>query len=392
MKKIFICALAAAITGCGEVGGISFAHSDDGPLVRALRDQSLPQRWAFRMSTPTRAEGCGQADSLPRLRCHGDSSSVPLSAGINDVARRAAEAVRGSIDPDALHAAALVDLISGDTAGKALRRSISYLEMTTRLQPASASALSDLAAAQLAYSASGGGAKALLGSIEAASRAREIDSLAPAPMYDRALALDLLALDVEAAKAWREYLSIDSRTTYADVARGRIAILATMLPAHDTAGIQQQGAGSHATSTAPDRTRTAAWEQLLRDWGEATLSGDSARARKQLAMARHVGARLARQYGESSTADAVLAIEHARSRRSATRRLAQAHVLYALAQAHAHVNAYRSADSAFQSVLALRPPSASLTAWVSARPYQCARLSAPAGRGRVRDAQTACGD
>jgi len=127
--------------------------------------------------------------------------------------------MRAGIDADAIHASALLDLISGDSAGNSLDRSISYLEMVTQLAPRSSSALSDLAAAHLIAAERRSDAFELLQALDAASRAVEIDSINDAARFNRAMALELLALDREATQEWHKYLQRDSTSAWAS--RGR---------------------------------------------------------------------------------------------------------------------------------------------------------------------------
>lgn len=323
----------------------------------------LPRRWAPRLSVPTADSPCGRLDSPTELRCSGAHAALPPR--VIEVARRAAAAARREVGADALHATALVDLVAADTAGNTLERSISHLEMASRLAPRSASVLTDLSATHLAHASGRGGARALLASLDAATRALELEPRSLPALYNRALTLDLLALDDEATKGWRTYLAVDSRTRYAVEARARLARIA----AHAAPQPPEPGApASSLTDFAvrvPGEARALAWEQLLRDWGDAVLAGDSAGARARLAEVEAVGAALAQRHGDWSTSDAVRSIMRAARATEETRQLASLHSLYARAQARAQVSEYPRADSGFRAILGSRPPSPSLVWWSS---------------------------
>lgn len=348
------------VIGCGA--GAPHSANTDGPLVRSLSEGRPPRRWLPRLSVSTANEPCWSDSSVVTLRCR-SASIVPLEGASIQVALQVADRLQDSVDADALHAAALVDLLSGDTARKTLQRSISYLEMTTRLAPRAPSALVDLAAAHLAYASSGGGARSLLVAANAASRALELDPVAPAALYDRALALDLLGLDVEATRAWREYLGTERESVYVAEARRRLANLSRDSANSVRPELVDEREVASKRQLVPEEARRQAWEQLLRSWGETMLSGDSSEARAHLSAARAIGTQLAKQYGEWSTANAVRAIDDASGDTSAMRRLAEAHVLYAKAQERAHTNEYRIVDSTLRSALAIRPRSVELIEW-----------------------------
>ena len=353
--------LLAAACGVGRRQRSQDAERS-GPLVRALAESpTMARPWLPRFSNGGTYAPCGAFTPNRSLRCSPDGTSQVTSV-VDDIAAQATAALRAGPDPDALHAAALIDLTTGDTARSVLEQSISYLEMTTRLSPNSASAFIDLSAAQLAYASERGPPTALLAGLDAASRAVDVAPEAPAALYNRALALDLLALDTEAGNAWRAYLAVDSTSGYATEARSRIHALAFHEVAEPDSQAEPEMFARYAL-LAPGEARVLAWERLLRDWGVATLGGDTARARSRLSEAAAIGRVLATQHGDWSTADATAAIARGTNQPSALRQLALAHVRYAEAQDSAHVNKYPAADRAFLEILAARPPSPALLDW-----------------------------
>ncbi|HET7457827.1 MAG TPA: CHAT domain-containing protein [Gemmatimonadaceae bacterium] len=345
-----------------------------GPLLRALGDGSpLPRRWGARLSLATAYARCGDdstaAGGFPAGLACPASGPVDIAPDVAALAGRARTAVASGADADALHALAVIDLVWADGSGKALDRSIQYLEMATRLVPSSPSAFVDLSAARLARAARRADAREILLALDAATRAVALQPRDAAARFDRALALDLLGLDEEAAKEWRAYLAADSTSGWAAEARRRLASRAATTPAAAPATLPD--ADAPADSLAAFATRAAAearsfaWERLLGEWARATLDGDTARARVRLAAASSVGAALAREHGDSSIADAVRAIDRAASDRAATRRLARVHDRFARAQVRTRANDYAAADSAYAAILAERPPSPALLAWTT---------------------------
>ncbi|MFL5614816.1 MAG: CHAT domain-containing protein [Gemmatimonadaceae bacterium] len=299
---------------------------------------------------------CGTLDDLRALRC--PSRPAAPDSYIVATAARASRALDRGITPEALQAAGLSELSSSDTTARAARQAEQYLEMLVRLRP-SATALTDLSAAHLVVASSAGDPRALLAGLDAASRALQLDPSAVAPLYDRALALDLLALNGEATKAWDAYLRQDSSSPYASEARHRIVAIARFVPVHDpdsTASLDSLAAFARGE---PGEARLVAWEQLLPKWGEAYMSNDTHRAATQLARARAIGDALAALYGEQSTRDAVTAAASTPSRR-----LARLHTRYADAQRYTVRSMYPQADSAYREVLgAQQAGSRALAAW-----------------------------
>ena len=358
----FVCSLAMLVAGCRGIDAASKWISR-GQLVRTLATAGLPRRWAPRLSVQTQSTACGTLDSLPMLRCPGAASSQ--SAPVIEIAARAAQTISDGIDSDALHAAALIDLSSSERSGKSVEQSVSYLEMLTRIDPASAAVYVDLSAARLASAASGTGARSLLGALDAASRALELDATDESARYNRALACDLLALNSEALKAWRAYLAHDSTSTYADEARARLAAIAKFGSdqAPDSDSTPQLFADY--AERAPAEARVLVWERLLPAWGEALLRGDTATAGARLTQASIAAAVLANRVHEFSGYDAVQAIRRSQRDVAATRRLATLHATYGRSQQHAQKSAYAPADSGYLRILSASSLSPALRSYAA---------------------------
>ena len=335
-------------------------RENDGPLLASVRNAGpIALSWRAQLSVPTAA---------PRV-CHDRGTTVRCAARdtlrlteLSAIAGRARASLDAGVDADALHAEALIDLVAGDSAGKAADRSISVLEMVTRLRPNSASAFVDLAAAHLLLAERRDDARELLRALEAATQALAIDSTSTPARFDRAVALDALALDGEAEAEWARYLALESRPAWIAIARRDAARSVTLPPttAHDMDSAPDSLAAFADQS--PGRARTLAIARLLGDWGNAVAAGDGPRASRRLGAARAIGTRLAARWKDSSVVAMVRAIETADAR--ARRSLALAHVRYDSAQRDTNGPNRARADSLLRRVLA-SSPTGPLAGWAT---------------------------
>lgn len=311
-------------------------------------------------SVATRESACGTVDSLATLSCRvrRDEGLIerlgPIASSIN-------RASTGLPNADVLHASALLGLVSGDTTGNTIERSISLLEMATRLEP-SASGFSDLAAARLVYGAMRGGPKAIVEALDAAGRAAELAPTAPAALYNRALALDLLGLDDQATIAWTAFQRIDSTSAYAIEARRRIetiAALAVPVPPSSEASAEELGIFARKE---PAAAQSLAWDVLFGEWGKAVLADDTTTSQMRFRQVESIARELRAEKRDASVSSGLESILRARTSVVATRMLANGHATFATSQTRARANAYPLADKGFLSILASPPPSPALVA------------------------------
>ena len=199
LKQRVLLAFAFASTAC--TGALRDAPTArDGALVREMSEVPWPRQWGPRLSVATREAPCRGVASLTGMRCEGmQPVDVTRSAVLAGKIRARREQ---QPDADALQAAALLDLISGDTSVSTMRRSISFLETSVRIGP-TASRYADLAAARLSYGVTHDDAKALFEGLDAAGQALGIQADDAPARFNYALAVDLLGLDEQATKAWR---------------------------------------------------------------------------------------------------------------------------------------------------------------------------------------------
>lgn len=245
---------------------------------------------------------------------------------LSEISTRAAQSTRLGADPDAMRAAALIDLLYEPGPGKSLQRSISFLQAAARLTSRRSEVLADLAAAYLVRAERAGTPRDLLAATEAAEEALEREPRNPAALFNRALALQRFGLVEEAARGWREYLAVDSASTWADEARRNLRdVLAVHAPPPPPS--PSAAAADHAAYAAadPQGARELGWCSVLGAWAREALAGHPAGAEWQLRRAEVLGRALEqRPGGDATLADEVRTVR-ARLERGGWRGLARAH-------------------------------------------------------------------
>jgi CHAT domain-containing protein len=245
--------------------------------------------------------------------------------------------LRDSAGADALHAAALVDLRWGDSAGKSLAQSIEYLNGAARTAERPESPLADLAAAHLVRAEREGEPRELVAALDAAARAARAAPRHAAARFNLALAAERLGLDSRADSEWMHYLAIDSTSLWAAEARERRGALSRRhAPAVGAAPLAPDAARTLAVGDA-GVARTHGLKDELGLWGRAVERGDTVVAARALSAARTIGVALRDAKRDESLADAVSVVMRAARRPPDQRRLARAHALYA--EGHARITA-----------------------------------------------------
>ncbi len=213
---------------------------------------------------------------------------------------------------------------------------VARLRAAVRRSPADAGSWSDLAAALYAGALRLARPSLYPEALAAADRALAIAPELAEARFNRALILERLGLAQPAREAWQRYLTIDPDSPWGAEARAHLARLPVATgaalfeqerPRIEAAARRGDQAAVEALAGAHAQLSRAAGElDYLGEWGEVAAAGDAARAAERLAIARSLGAALARRSGESLLADAVAAIDGAGvSKRAA---LAAAHALY----------------------------------------------------------------
>ncbi len=254
--------------------------------------------------------------------------AVPANAASSRPIRRVTRAAKeAGVEPAALHATALIDLLWGGS-GSALDRGIQTLHTAARLSDDRAPLLADLAAAYLLRAERMQTPGDLDRALEAAEEAVELDSASLAALYNRGLALERIGLAEAADEAWTAYLRADDEPGWADEARAWLRHTVTMdvaPPANPT-----PASAAEFARRAPQQANTWGWEVLLPAWAAAHQSGNAAAADSALRLAESVGAALVTARRDATLADAVAAIRAADP--MTVVRLARAHRTYAEAR------------------------------------------------------------
>ena len=333
--------------------------------MSAVRSAPVLQRaGAARLSVAVRYRPCGafymegagdRGSGGSHSSCPGQPPSLgPEWAGLG---ARIAAASQLGVDRDALHSAAVMDLLAG-AAGNSLDRSISFLEMTARLDPASADVLTDLAAAYMTRADRDDDARSIVAALDAALRALRLSARDPAAQFNAALAMYRLGLYGLARQALDAFTRLEPRSPWADEARVARQALADPGPALTDSAWNDDSVEA-LVRRHPSDVRTFAWNWLA-GWGDSWRAGRLDTAGRWLERAGRAGDALART-GDSSLAEAVAAIHRADAAGKAA--LAAAHRNYADGLAHARAFNAARADSAFAAARRAGERSPSLTAW-----------------------------
>ncbi|HET7436184.1 MAG TPA: hypothetical protein VFN10_15850, partial [Thermoanaerobaculia bacterium] len=163
----------------------------------------------------------------------------------------------------------------------------------------------------------------LADSLTACDRALSLDAELPESLFNRALVLEKLGLRDAAREAWSAYLTRDSGPWAAEAREHlrnlerRVSFLGQAERA-DPAGLRTLARSD------PSDARSTGSARILGRWGLAMQKSDTREAERQLAIARELGAELARANGDRMLAQAVAAIDATQDRAT----LAAAHVDY----------------------------------------------------------------
>jgi CHAT domain-containing protein len=323
-------ALLLLCVACNSRPGAALVRELDHEVPRAPR--LIEARLSLGSQTPRGASVASVESPNPRIL---------------DLAGRASDYIRASADPDALRASALIDLLWSPDEGNSVSRSISQLSMATRLTNDAAPALSDLAAVYLIRESSDHSTRDLLESIDASSRALQFDRAYAPARFNLALALDRLGLADQASRAWTAYLTFDSSSAWAAVARAKLRAPVRIDPPAPDESPERMAAYAEAE---PQGASLLGWDQLLGRWGQAVVGGDSAQAERWLDRTDAVGGALVRHGGDACLADAVRTIRDRSYSAPALHRLAAAHAAYSSARATYLSADYASASLAFDHV------------------------------------------
>jgi CHAT domain-containing protein len=311
--------------------GCDRAHDDqtpDGLLGELAREMDGMLAITPRLSVSGAGPLCIPAESpvrRDRTPCVEGSRTRP-SSRVVAIAARARRAVGDGDDPQAMHAAALIDLLYGSDGDRSFQRAISSLQTAARLAHRPAPILADMAAAYLIRGERARAPRDLAAALEAAEQALALEPGSRVALFNRALALQRFELLGEAARGWREFLSVDSTSAWATEAQRKLReVLANPLEPPPPAADAPLSVYTAYAVAEPQRGRELGLCQVLGAWANAVLREDVANAEEWLRRAEVMGTALElRRRGDASLADAVRAIR-ARARDPGTSSLALAH-------------------------------------------------------------------
>jgi hypothetical protein len=223
-----------------------------------------------------------------------------------------------------MHAAALIELLHGGGSERSFQKVIAMLSSAALQSPEAGPVLADLSAAYLLRGDARHTPRDWVASLDAAERALQEAPRNRAALFNRALALQRFGAVDRTQQAWREYLSTDTTSLWAQRARQNLlALQRVRAPVVPSGNVPDASYAAFARAD-PQAARELGFCRELGEWGGAVLGADSAGARAHLARAEVMGVTLiGRRGGDHSLHDAVLAIGHASPDASAA--LARAH-------------------------------------------------------------------
>ena len=285
----------------------SAARIEGFPLTTSVLETVRDARpYQLRLDESHRHLSCAlldTADVIPSASCVAPPPAV-LSA-MADLAPRIAEALRASPSTDALWAAALLDLSSGNPEGRQLDRAISRLVEVRARDSTLATAANHLAVARFARASVRGDARELYAALDEIENAWERDSTSRAIAFNRAVIHSVLGTNRVARAEWSEYSQGEPDPAWRNEARERLALLPSARPAASFVpsidGIRRD----------PQMAREFVLDSVLPTWARATLARDSAAVLDAEDLARTIGTQLLVLSGDSSTWRLARSIERA---------------------------------------------------------------------------------
>lgn len=193
-----------------------FNRTVDGPELQAL----VAAVGTNRTIEPRLTGGFAHGPLRGAIRS-GGASPATLSPDVR-IAVAQIEKEATSQSPRELRLRGIASLMLGDTD-----RAVASLEAAAAGQPDDARILNDLAAAYLVRAHRNNQPDDLATALASVNRALNADRSLPEVWFNRAYALERLALTDEAREAWQAYLTIDDRSGWADEARAHLRTLTT---------------------------------------------------------------------------------------------------------------------------------------------------------------------
>jgi Flp pilus assembly protein TadD len=140
-----------------------------------------------------------------------------LTPEVEAAVARLQQSVAGQSGTGALRSLGIAALVEGQ-----LDAAVESLERAARSAPGDPAVLADLSAVYLERARQPSGNDDAQRAYDAASRAIQADPAMQAARFNLALALERLGRRAEAQQAWRDYLTVDSQSAWAQEARQRL--------------------------------------------------------------------------------------------------------------------------------------------------------------------------
>jgi hypothetical protein len=150
----------------------------------------------------------------------GESTAPSVSPDLRIAVAESEKAAMARRTPEVLQLLGVAYLVTGE-----IDRAIPLLEQAVEGQAPHARMLSDLAAAYLVRATRDNRQQDVAKALAAADRAVKADPSLAEALFNRAIALDRLALADEAREAWEEYLGVDDQSGWATEARTHLQAL-----------------------------------------------------------------------------------------------------------------------------------------------------------------------
>lgn len=296
-------------------------------LIPSLRTRSSPQ------ASLAMLVGTASPDSRRlQLRPSGGFAWAPFRPATRGTSPESRD-LEGAITSTLAHINGESTLVAHHTAGVALLLAGRPREALSRLTAAQAlndaSVWNDLAVAFHETAERYDAPEFLADALAACDRALTLDRNFPEALFNRSLVIERLGLRDDARAAWGRYLATDSTSDWASEAREHLASLAPLEAPLDVLDREYEAAqkdpavAMSLVSRDPMAARGSGIKDVLGRWGRAVSSGDDRGAQRHLAVARQLGAAVARGDGDRMLAESVAVIDAAGNETRS--RLAAAH-------------------------------------------------------------------
>lgn len=346
------------LASCSRPGG------NDHALLARLADARLPRAIQPRLSVDVVHHPCELApttlDAVPSAVCSGVRYSPGTLRRVREVAGEVRLRLNLRADPEALHADALVELLTVSAGSQSVNRVVEKLERVQRLQP-SADLLADLSAAYLVRAGLADRPADLIAALDAAHHALSLDSTHAVARYNAALVEERIGLDHVAAEDRNAYLVLDPASPWAREARAAVRLRERGPPS--MLDVVDADSADRLVTRNAQKAREIVLDSLMPAWGTAVLAGDSVEADRLLRRAELLGAALLRRRGGDGTAADLAVAARSVAPGGATESLALSHLRFREARAAFAARRFSEAEPWFVEADRRAGASPALRSW-----------------------------